>query len=184
MTRMTQLERQEAMNNLSMRQVKVTTLKAHLEKLRKEQNELMRKSRRSGLGSQDPQLIKNSADQDRTQTEIDRLSAFDPEKPFAEIEMSPPPSHKLKDKTPPLKKKSTTEVKGKPESSKTSGEGSAVSIAARLKEISESHPNENWKVITDAETNELPDLGEPLKNASKSRSGKKDNEDEKVIIFT
>ena len=183
MTRMTGREREVAINNLSMRQVKVTTLKAHLEKLKKDQNELMRKSRRSGLGSQDPQLIKNSEDQDHTQSEIDRLSAFDPTDPFAEIDMSPPPSHKSKDRTPPQKNKGKMEEKPKSDVSKSLTEKSK---AKEVKPPADStgQDNEKWQTIKGTDTKEPPELGGQTKKDSKSGSStKKDKQDEKARTF-
>ncbi|GFS02892.1 zinc finger protein 318 [Elysia marginata] len=180
MTRMTQRERQEAVSNLAMRQVKVKTLKAHLDKLKKEQNELMRKSRRSGLGAQDPQLIKNSEEQDKTQKEIEKLCAFDQENPFAEIETSPPPSHKSKDEPPPAKKLDKTDSKAKSDASKASGKALVTKTGGTKPDRSENQQKENWKKITDPQTNELPDVGDAAKKASKSdAAAKEDSKDEK-----
>ncbi|GFN85650.1 Zinc finger protein 318 [Plakobranchus ocellatus] len=169
MTQMTESERQEAMNNLSMRQVKVSTLKTQLEKLKREQNELMRKSQRNGLGTQDPQLIRNTEEQIKTQAEINRLSSFDPERPFAEIDMSPPPSHAAKEKIPPQKKMDKSKSGIKPD----------VKAKQPKPEINskEEVKNENWKSVSDTTDDKLPDLREPSKNTSQSTSeGKKEEE--------
>lgn len=74
MTNATPKEKQQILQNLTAREDKVSALKLELEKLQKEQNEIMRKCQRSGQGTSEPMLLKNKTAQEELEKEITRLS--------------------------------------------------------------------------------------------------------------
>ncbi|CAL1545804.1 unnamed protein product [Lymnaea stagnalis] len=186
-------EKQRIMEDLSMRQVKVTSLKADLDRLKKEQNELLRKSWRSGTAGKDPKLIKNEQEQEAIEKEIKRLSSTELDVPL-EMATSPPPSHTKKDellkaasKTPALKKKKVLPISSG-EDTKVSpvlADKAAMAPKETLGKIGVSQVplsnSDNWKLDVFTEDDGPPNFGDPVKESlMKAKANEKEVEQKKA----
>ncbi|XP_035828026.1 uncharacterized protein LOC101851217 isoform X2 [Aplysia californica] len=114
MSKATKEEREKMMVNLSLRQTKLSTLKSELEKTKKEQGELMRKSQRKGLGTNDPQLVSNRKSQEELEKQIEKLLSADLNEPLSPVGKSSDTVSEAKSTVPLTAIKAAASASSKP----------------------------------------------------------------------
>ncbi|KAK0050721.1 ZN318 protein [Biomphalaria pfeifferi] len=146
-------ERQKLLNDLSLRQLRISSLKVDLTQLRREQNELLRKSRRTGSAGKEPELLKNEESQAVIEKEIQRLSIPNLNIPLTIsviIPPSPPPLNLKKNLDTAKATTKAKQAKAKAESTKNTSMANAATSAQKKSQTPVTKSTPQKTVSTDA----------------------------------